>query len=117
MAQVPPKDRLERLRQWRNPPDSDLSLAFLHNQFKHDIARPHKQLAQWIQLWERLVPAPLRDHTRLLTFSRGILRVGVDSSAQLYELDRLLRAGLERELIRQSRAGVLRKIQLQVESA
>lgn len=106
-------EALERLRRWRNRPEADLSLSFIENQFKRDVARPHKQLAQVVDAWQRDVPAELAAHTRLISLSRGVLKVGVDSASHLYQLDRLLREGLESRLISAMKAGSLRKVQLQ----
>ncbi|MCC7408586.1 MAG: DUF721 domain-containing protein [Phycisphaeraceae bacterium] len=113
----PPNPRnapLDRLRRWRNIPDRDQSLAFLKDLFKRQVERPHRQLAAVIPLWQSLVPPDLQDHTQLLSFSRGILHVAVDSSSPLYELSNLLRHSLERQLITQCRSAPLRKIRLQL---
>lgn len=108
--------RLERLRKWRNRQERDYSLSFLQGQFKEQIARPHRQLSQVSALWGELVPADLVEHTRLEGLRRGILKVSVDSSSRLYELDRLLRQGLERQLIRSHKGGGLRKVRLRVDA-
>ncbi|MEX0775177.1 MAG: DciA family protein [Phycisphaeraceae bacterium] len=110
-SQELPKDPLERLRHWRNRPQRDQSLAFLKQQFQRQIEKPFKQLEKIAQLWQALVPADLLPHTRLESLTRGTLRVGIDSSARLYELDRLLRQSLQRELLAAC-PGTLRKIQL-----
>lgn len=106
---------LHRLRTWRNRAEPDQSLGFLKAQFDREVARPHRQLGQLVTLWAELVPEPLVHHTRLEGLARGVLRVSVDSSPHLYELDQLLRAGLERQLIRRQPAGTaLRRIRLRV---
>ncbi|MFP4145509.1 MAG: DciA family protein [Phycisphaeraceae bacterium] len=105
---------LQRLRGYRNRRELDLSLGFLRKQFQREVARPHKQLAQIVEIWQRLVPEPLARHTRLESLSRGVLRVAVDSSAHLYELDQLLRSGLERQIVREHKGAALRRIKLQV---
>lgn len=111
----PHQRHLRRLRQWRNPAAPDLSLAFVKEQFQREVARPHRQLGQFVDLWAELIPEPLLRHTRLEGFARGVLRVAVDSSAHRYELDHLLRAGLERELMRRQPAGAtLRRVRLHV---
>lgn len=109
---------LRRLREWRNPAGADYSLHFIKDQFQREVARPHKQLGRFVELWTELVPEPVLGHTRLEGFSRGVLRVAVDSSPHLYELDQLLRGGLERELIRRQPAGAaLRRVRLRVAEA
>jgi hypothetical protein len=104
--------RLERLREHRNRPDRDLSLAFLVKQFKRDVERPHKQLAQIAELWRDMVPPDLVEHCRLDGLARGVLRVSVDSSPHLYQLDQLLRGGLQHQLIRAHTGPALRRIKL-----
>lgn len=103
---------LNQLRQWRNRAPTDMSLQFLRDQFQRQVARPHKQLASAIRAWQTLVPLALTEHTQLLSLRYGVLRVLVDSNAYLYELDRLLRDGLELKLAQTVRPGPLRKVQL-----
>lgn len=106
--------RLERLRGFRNKPETDLSLGFLKDAFKREVERPYKQLAAITEVWARLVPEPLARHARLESLQRGVLRVAVSSSAHLYELDRLLRDGLQQRLIIEHRGPAIRKVQLHV---
>lgn len=106
-----------RLRQLADQPpkqEPDLSLGFLRETFKREVEKPMKQLVQLAALWERLVPPELADHTKLESLSRGVLRVAVDSSSRLYELDRLLREGLQHQLISEHKGPAVRRIQLRV---
>ena len=105
---------LKRLRQWRSLRDKDLSLGFLQPYFQRNIARPFKQLESVVPVWQRLVPEELQSHARLESLRRGVLHVAVDSSAHLYELDRLLRSGLERQLISQYKGYGLSRVQLRI---
>ncbi len=110
-----PRDAyLDRLRDWRNRKDFDHSMAFLKPQFKREIEKPYKQLLAMAQLWPTLVPAELVARTKLETISRGVLKVTVDSSGALYELDRLLREGLEQKLITQNKGPAIQRVQLRV---
>jgi hypothetical protein len=109
--------RLNRLRQFRNRPTADLSLRFMADQFKKQVEKPYKQLGNLGQLWSQLLPQELAGHTRLESFSQGVLRVGVDSSAHLYALDRLLRQGLQNELITRHTGKAIRRVQLKVSAA
>ena len=106
------QNRLERLRAWRNAPERDLSLADLQERFRKQVEKPYRQLASLTELWREEVPAHLTARTRLDGFQRGVLRVSVDSSAALFELDRLLRSGVERRLI-ERHGGSLRRVRLQ----
>ena len=111
----PTHDRLHQLRQWRNvKPEPDLSLAFVKDDFKKKVERPYKQLAGIAELWQRLLPQDLIGHTRLDSLTRGVLHVTVDCSARLYELDRLLRMGLQQQLIVNHRGPAFRRVKLRV---
>lgn len=117
MAPTDPRDEyLSRLRQWRNRPDPDLTLGFLKKQFKDQVERPYRQLSSFTGLWHALVPEAIAQHTRLESFDRGVLVVSVDCSARLYELDRLLRSGLQRQLVVQHKGPALRRVRLRVVS-
>jgi len=111
----PPADAyLDRLRSWRNRKEFDHSMSFLAGQFKREVEKPYKQLAAMAELWATLLPAALLARTKLEAIHRGVLKVTVDSSGALYELDRLLRGGLEGELITRHKGPSVRKIQLRV---
>ncbi len=99
------------MRTWR---DRDTSLAFLSDTFKREVAKPFKQLEELAELWVELVPTHLAQHTRLEGLQRGVLRVVVDSAARHYELDRLLRGGLMRELTRRHKSAALRQVKVRV---
>jgi hypothetical protein len=90
--------QLQRLRGWRNRRGRDLTLAGLAEQVNRTVIRPHKQVAGLAVLWRELVPAALLERTALASFARGVLTVEVPDSTTLYEIDRLLRGGLERQL-------------------
>ncbi len=107
------EQRLRRLGAWRTRPPRDLSLRFLKDQFQREVARPHQQLGQIVELWREHVPDHLRERTALRALQRGRLTVTVSDSTTLYELDRLLRGGLEQTLRRQFR-GNLRRVKLEV---
>lgn len=117
MHQSAANQRLKRLRTWRVGKEPDLSLSFLKDQFKREVARPHQQLAELTDLWESLVPASIVARTRLESLSRGVLKVGVESSATLYELDQLLRSGLQRQLVAGCRRCTLQRVQLRIDSS
>ncbi len=115
-----PHDRasthLANLRRHRNRPSRDVTLGFLKQTFERDIARPHRQLAALVELWEQLVPEELASHARLESLQRGVLRVSVDAASWHYQLDRLLRSGLQRELITRFKGGTLRRVMVKVSS-
>lgn len=108
---------VEQLRQTRVRKVPDYSLAFVADQFKRDVARPFKQLGDLAELWNGLLPAEVAAGTRLEALQRGVLSVAVDSSARLYEVDRRLREGLERELITRHKGTAFRKVKLRVDAS
>lgn len=89
-------------------------MHFLTGEFKKQIEKPYKQLHAMAKVWTEQVPIELARKTRLVAISRGVLQVMVDSSSTLYELDRLLRQGLQTQIIRQHTGPAVRKIQLRV---
>lgn len=107
--------RLDQLRDWRNPKPRDLSLRFMQEQFERKIARPHRQMGSLTKLWQQLLPAHLVERTALDGFARGQLGVQVADSSTLYQIDRLLRSGLEKQLQQLSRTA-LKKVKLSVNS-
>lgn len=114
MAKDPYQSHLDGLRERRNRKDPDLSLGFMAGQFKREVQKPYEQLGKLTEIWGELVPAELAAHTRLEGLSRGVLRVSVDSSGRLYELDRLLRGGVFDELISRHKGKALRRVDLKV---
>ncbi|WP_428386898.1 DciA family protein [Mucisphaera sp.] len=97
--------------------ERDLSLGFMKQAFRAEIERPWKKLEQVVEAWREVLPTQVAERTRLQGLDRGTLRVGVADSATLYELDRLLRSGAQRELLARVRGGaaVVRKIKLSVD--
>ena len=115
---MPPRDphlRLAQLRQWRTRPEADRSLAFLRADFKRNVAKPHHQVAAIIELWRQSVPPELQAHARLDSLVHGVLKVAVDDSAHLYELDRLLRTGLQQLIVRTAKSPAVRRILLRLD--
>ncbi len=114
MAKDPYQSHLNGLRERRNRKDPDLSLGFMREQFKRDVQKPHEQLGDLAEIWSQLLPDALTEHTRLVSLTRGVLRVSVDSSGRLYELDRLLRSGLFDELVTRHKGKAVKRVELKV---
>ena len=78
---------------------------------KHTLAKRVRQLASLAEIWDELIPVPIREHTALESFRRGILTVVVDSAAHRFQLRTLLTGGLLKEL--QARfSGALGRVRL-----
>ena len=97
-----------RERDERTAPLGDIYARFFDKRY----ARPHRQLGQLADVWRRLVPETLHARTALRSLHRGVLTVAVDDSATLYQLDRVLRGGVENE-IKQQINGAVRRIKLE----
>lgn len=110
----PANDHLSNLRRWRNKAEPDLSLGFLPKFFKKEVQKPYQQLGALVEIWQRLIPPELAVQTRLQGLSRGVLQVVVGSSSALYQIDRLLRQGVQQQIITEHRGPAFRKIQLRV---
>lgn len=112
---LPPNLRAANLKRFRARKQQDFDFApVLQDVFKREIEKPHKQLGMMVELWEKLLPPELAAHTRLESLVKGTLRVVVDSSPRLYELDRLLRTGTQDKLITSFKGPAFRKIMLRV---
>jgi hypothetical protein len=84
------------------------SLTFL---MKHTLAKRVHRLSKLAEIWDDVIPEPIREHTALESFHRGVLTVVVDSAAQRFHLQTLLTGGLMKEI--QARfAGALNKVRL-----
>lgn len=114
MADDAAQQHLDRLRKSRSLPKPDLSLGFMAEQFKREVAKPYQQLGDLAELWRELVPAKLVERSRLVGLSRGTLHVEVDNPAAHFEIDRLLRGGLQKQLIQGHKGPAFRKVQVKV---
>jgi len=114
MSTDPYQSHLDGLRDRRNRKDPDLSLGFMVGQFKREVQKPYEQLGKLAEIWLELVPSELAEHTRLMGLTRGVLRVAVDSSGRLYELDRLLRDGVFDELVTRHKGKAIRRVELKL---
>jgi predicted nucleic acid-binding Zn ribbon protein len=78
---------------------------------KHTLAKRVRQLASLAAIWDELIPVPIREHTALENFQRGVLTVVVDSAPHRFQLRTLLTGGLLKEL--QARfSGALGRVRL-----
>ncbi len=65
------------------------------------------------ELWERFIPANIRQDTRLSGIAGGILTIVTGSAATSYALDRILRGGVDAE-IRTASAGKITRVRMRV---
>ncbi len=104
---------IEQLRRHRQRRERDLSIAQLVGAMADDARRTQRRLGALIDLWSQMVPRELEKHSRVVGVRGGVAAVQCDSASTKYELDRLLRQGLEQEL-RMRYPSTLTKIRLTV---
>lgn len=73
---------------------------------QRELKRTEKRVSGSAAVWERVCPPELLDRTSVIGFGRGVLSIGVSDHSTKYVLDRLMRSGLESELIRRSAVAV-----------
>ena len=103
---------LANQRRFRPPPEHHAGGAFAALAKK--AAAAHRQTGSFTRLWLERVPPEISRHTTLHGLTRGVLTVAVDDSAALYELDRLLRGGLDHQLIAAHSGPAFRRIKLRL---
>ena len=103
-----PSDQLEQLRGSRGWRDHDVALGSLVESLAARARRTERKLATFIDLWESMVSRELAGRTRVTAIRGGVVHVAADSASTVYELDRRLRGGLERDLRSRYRATLTR---------
>ena len=73
---------------------------------QRELRRTAKRLAGSAALWERACPPELLEQTSVGGLQRGVLTIGVRDHSTRYVLDRMLRSGLEADLIRRSAVAI-----------
>lgn len=114
MPRRSPQQQLENLRAHRVRPAPDTSMNALFGAERRTVQRAHKRLGAIAEAWNTACPSDLLDRTALLSLARGVLTVAVPDASAMYDLDRALRSGLERQIVSLSRAPV-RKIKVLVQ--
>ncbi|MHC4993590.1 MAG: DciA family protein [Planctomycetota bacterium] len=99
-------EHLENLRQWRNRKPRDLTLGYLKKYVARKYTRPLSQMGPFAELWQEALPPRLHRRTALVALHNGVLTIHVADSPTLYQIDRLMRSGLERQLKSQSKAAI-----------
>lgn len=106
MTGEPLAAELERLRSRRVRRDRAPEAGVLFAAQARELAKQQKRLGGVAGAWAEVCPPELIERTTILSLSRGVLTIGVPDAAARFELDRFLRAGAERELIRLAPATV-----------
>ncbi len=110
-AMLDPARRLELLRQSRVFRDRATPVGPMMQAIGSDLKRTEKRIGGIGAAWAAACPHALATKTAIEGLSRGVLTVTADDASTRYEIDRWLRAGGERELVRQCPTTV-RKIRI-----
>jgi len=104
---------LDRIRRLRVKPDRDLSLRETIERSAAVLRRNERGAGRVADAWERSCPAEYIDRTSVERFAQGVLTIVVADAATRYALDRFLRSGGERTVIKASPAPI-RKVRLRI---
>ena len=113
---VDPAHEISILQKLRSRSPKDLTINGLVEAIQDRAEQTQKKLGELIDLWGELVPPEIAERTSLLGIRGGVLQVAAESSAIVYELDRLLREGLLKDL-RSRYHGTLMRVKVQVRAA
>lgn len=103
-----PLKEIERIRAHRSGGGPDFTIGSVVERIGEAVSRQGRRSAEIVAAWDELIPPELAAHTRITAFRGGVIYVAVDESAAIYELDRLLRGGVEHEIRRRVKATVTR---------
>ena len=92
--------RLRRMAPYRRRRDRDCTISDLVEATQKSARKTQSRSGAFTEVWERLVPAEVSSACRLGEFRGGVITILVESSSAKYQLDNLLRSGLEVELRR-----------------
>src|SRR6266705_4392802 len=90
--------RLQKYKQSSPPPVEKLGEEMV-SFFKQSVEKRQTKLGKISQAWQELVEEGICEHCALESLHRGTLTVVVDSSANLYQLKKILLSGVEKRLI------------------
>ena len=115
-AEVPPDLRsIERLRSQRVRPERDLTLTRAFMGEHVELRRLRRANAGLVEAWEAAAPTELRDLAMLRGVASGVATIAVADASARFHLDRWLRSGGEKALLRACPAPV-RKVKIVIES-
>tara|TARA_X000001036_G_C20570190_1_gene762308 strand:+ start:487 stop:825 length:339 start_codon:yes stop_codon:yes gene_type:complete len=106
--------KINQLQKWRARKVKDISIDHSMNQICKSMRKTTKQLSEIQQAWNELVPHQFQHNSIPISFKGGVLEVAVDASPTAYQMNRLVRAGLLRQLQKRC-SGALKKIKVTVE--
>lgn len=104
----PAQSHLAKLRESRVRTERAQPLAGVFSAEARTLERERRRAAGVADVWNALCPPDLVNRTAIRSLRRGLLTIAVEDAPTRFELDRALRAGLEREIVRRCAAPVRR---------
>lgn len=100
--------QIGQLQAWRGRKGRDLAIAGVIEATAEQASRVQRRLGELIEIWREVLPRRIADRTSLVSLRSGVLAVEVDSASTAFEIDRLLRSGVETEIRRRFRGNFSR---------
>lgn len=95
----------------QEPAENNFAMDRVFAGMKRDIERSFRRTGGFGKLWSDIVPGELGAASTIQSYARGVLTVAVNDAAAMYEIDRLLRSGLEQQL-RERAPSTLKRVKL-----
>lgn len=113
MSADPVRHQIEQLRARRVKPERAVEVRGVFAAAAREFTKRDRHFSVAAEAWGEVCPRELAARTAIVSFARGVLTIGVTDAATRFEIDRVLRAGAERELVRRMPT-TLRKVRLEV---
>lgn len=107
------QQRVETIRSRVAKPGRNPGAAALFSAAADELKRTQKHLHGAGEAWGEVCPAGLKEKSMVEGVARGTVTIRAADASTRFELDRALREGLERELVKRCRFGV-RKVKVVV---
>lgn len=99
---------LDSMRPFRARHERDVSMESALQAIERELRNQRDTVGDVIDVWNRVAPPSVRDLASVVGVSAGTLTLAVASSGAAYEIGRVLRDGLERQMVQQMPARVKR---------
>ena len=106
--------KIEQLQKWRSRRKKNLRVDLEMQSLCRSLKKTNKHLEQIRETWNDLLPKQLLQVEIPIAFRAGVLEISVDGSPTAYQLNRLIRSGLLRQLQKKC-SGSLRQIKVNIE--
>lgn len=106
-----PQTKLDRLRTYRARQERETSINETVQSVRKGLRKGNKASSSLIEAWDAAVPSHIANQATIVSMRNGVLDVLTDGASIAYQLNRLVRSGLLRELQKATK-GTLRKIRV-----